>query len=200
MPLGPHFRDSRYISKICETLLISQRFLKFLREAQSLCSDFTTGTKTRLFFLFPCTKTVLCPEKAAAAEVITLNVITLKQVHDVTEPFFGVLLNFNTGKEHLLLLVLSVTIIFTKKQAEQFSFCIIPHNEPHRERIEELFSVNLNTGSVSSLTSDVDWFCGSRSLALNRMQTFIWAMGPVCNFSSRVQSLFKQVTYVSRSY
>lgn len=57
----------------------------------------------------------------------------------------------------------------------------------------------VNTGSVSSPASDVDWFCGSRSLAPNHMQTFIWALRPVYNFSSRV-CLFKQVTYVSRSY
>lgn len=114
--------------------------------------------------------------------------------------FFWGPLEFQHRKRTLIIIGLICNYYIHKKQAAQFSFCIIPHNEPHRERIEELFSVNLNTGSVSSLTSDVDWFCGSRSLALNRMQTFIWAMGPVCNFSSRVQSLFKQVTYVSRSY
>lgn len=59
--------------------------------------------------------------------------------------------------------------------------------------------LKVNTGSVLCPVRDVDWFCGSRHLALNHMQTFIWALGSNCNFSSRV-CLLKQVTYVSRSY
>ena len=60
--------------------------------------------------------------------------------------------------------------------------------------------LKLNTGSVSSpVERCVDWFCGSKSLALNHMQTFTWALRRVCNFSSRV-CLFKQVTYVSRAH
>lgn len=47
--------------------------------------------------------------------------------------------------------------------------------------------------------SEEDWFCGSRSLALNHMQTFIWALCPLCNFSFGV-CLFKQVAYVSKTY
>lgn len=28
----------------------------------------------------------------------------------------------------------------------------------------------------------MDWVCGSGLLALDHMQTFIWALGPVCSF------------------
>lgn len=41
-----------------------------------------------------------------------------------------------------------------------------------------------------------DWFCGSGPLALHHMQTFIWALHPICSFSSWVR-LSKQVTYVT---
>lgn len=57
----------------------------------------------------------------------------------------------------------------------------------------------VKTSSVSCPTSEENWFCGSRSLALNHMQTFIWAPCPLCNFSFRV-CLFKQVAYVSKTY
>lgn len=52
-----------------------------------------------------------------------------------------------------------------------------------------------NTGSVLRPVSEVDWFCGSGSLAQNHMQTFTWAPDLLHGFSSGF-CLLKLVTDV----
>ena len=121
-------------------LLVSQKFVKSLSEAHSSCSDFTTSTKTGLCFLLPpAPKQVSAlTRQACSSRGYCLKYNYLKTSAWCYKSFCFAVYNFNTGKEHFVLLVLSATIKFRRKWLHVIShaFCIIPHNKPNRKRID----------------------------------------------------------------
>lgn len=147
-------------------LLVSQRFLKFLSEAHSSCSDFTTGTKTRLFFLFPLHQNSYLPwrGKPAAAEVkICLKYNYLKTSAWCYRAFVLLSCWTSTQEKNTLFYWSYLQLLYSGEWGRTVfwnTFCIIPHNKPHTKRIDEWFSMHLKASSEHSLCVKPDERCG----------------------------------------